>query len=131
MAPRVRYSIQYIQEQYDTNQNRDLLENLIRAWRGIQKLDVNNPDSYWMIAGFHGEPFRGPGQTNTAWWGGYCNHSNILFPTWHRAYLLRLEDALRRIPGCQDVTLPFWDELFDRETPLPATWIGLRRAESS
>lgn len=123
MAPRVRYSIQYIQEQYDTNQNRDLLENLIRAWRGIQKLDVNNPDSYWMIAGFHGEPFRGPGQTNTAWWGGYCNHSNILFPTWHRAYLLRLEDALRRIPGCQDVTLPFWDELFDRETPLPAIFL--------
>ena len=44
------------------------------------------------------------------YWGGYCNHGNVLFPTWHRAYLLRLEDALRSILGCADVTLPFWDE---------------------
>jgi tyrosinase len=36
----------------------------------------------------------------------------VLFPLWHRAYLLRLENALRSIPGCQDVTLPFWDECF-------------------
>lgn len=32
------------------------------------------------------------------------------FPTWHRAYLVRLEDALRSIEGCGEVTLPFWDE---------------------
>ncbi|KAL7620341.1 hypothetical protein AAE478_009335 [Parahypoxylon ruwenzoriense] len=52
-------------------------------------------------------------------WGGYCNHGNVLFPTWHRAYLMRVENALRSIPGCEDVTLPFWDELFDPETPVP------------
>jgi tyrosinase len=34
----------------------------------------------------------------------------VLFPTWHRVYLLRLEDALRSIRGCEDVTLPYWDE---------------------
>ena len=37
--------------------------------------------------------------------------------TWHRIYVLFLEDALRSIPGCQDVTLPFWDELLNLESP--------------
>lgn len=41
---------------------------------------------------------------------GYCNRGNVLFPTWHRAYLWRLENALRTVEGCEDVTLPFWDE---------------------
>ena len=27
--------------------------------------------------------------------------------------MLKLEDALRSIPGCQDATLPFWDETSD------------------
>lgn len=43
------------------------------------------------------------------WWGGYCYHGQILFPTWHRAYINRLESALRSIPGCENVTLPFLD----------------------
>jgi hypothetical protein len=34
----------------------------------------------------------------------------VLFPSWHRAYLYRLEKALQSIPGCADVMLPFWDE---------------------
>lgn len=28
---------------------------------------------------------------------------------WHRAYLMQFEDALRSVPGCEDVTLPYWD----------------------
>lgn len=116
----VRHSIQYIQQLYDSGEDRSLLEDLIRAWRGIQRLDPKDPDSYWMIAGFHGEPFRGPGATDQDWWGGYCNHANILFPTWHRAYLLRLENALQKIPGCGHVTLPFWDELLDPVQPIPS-----------
>ena len=54
-----------------------------------------------MIGGFHGEPFRGPGAQTPTWWGGYCQHGTVLFPTWHRAYLYRLENALRSIPGCE------------------------------
>lgn len=34
----------------------------------------------------------------------------MLFPTWHRAYLVRLEQALQSIPGCEDVMQPYWDE---------------------
>ena len=37
-------------------------------------------------------------------------HGNVLFPTWHRAYLYNLEKLLQSIPGCEDVMLPFWDE---------------------
>ena len=117
--PRVRHSLQEVQNKYDTGEDRSQLENLIRAFRGIQELDSKDPNSFFVLGGYHGEPFRGKGQTDPDWWGGYCNHGNVLFPTWHRAYLLRFEDALRSIPKCEDVTLPFWDETFARGTPTP------------
>src|SRR5262249_3068900 len=47
---------------------------------------------------------------NNTFWGGYCNHGNVLFPTWHRVYLVKLEEAMRSIKGCENVTLPYWDE---------------------
>ena len=86
---------------------------LIRAFDGIQKLKPTDPNSFFSIAGYHGEPFRGAGWGNSAWWGGFCNHGNVLFPTWHRAYLWRLEQALQSIPGCSSVSLPYWNELSD------------------
>lgn len=49
-----------------------------------------------MLAGFHG----GPPTT-------YCRHGAPGFFTWHRAYLLAFEDALRK-QRC-DVTLPYWN----------------------
>ena len=107
---RVRHSLQYIQHLYDSGEDRSKLENLIRAFRGIQALPPDDLKSFFYIAGLHGLPFRGPGETDPTWWGGYCWHNTILFPTWHRIYLLYIEDALRSITGCQDVTLPFWDE---------------------
>lgn len=106
---RIRRSLIELQHEYE-NGNRKPLEDLMKAWSGIQSLPPDNPNSFFKIGGYHGEPFRGAGWGNASWWGGYCNHGNVLFPTWHRAYLLRLEDALRSIPGCEEVTLPFWDE---------------------
>ena len=121
---RTRYSLREIEFKYLSGEDKSLLENLVRAFRGVQKLDPSNPNSFFTIAGYHGEPFRGKGKTDKEWWGGYCNHGNVLFPLWHRAYLLRLEDALRSVPGCQDVTLPFWDECFTSTgghgSPIPA-----------
>jgi len=118
---RVRYSIAYIQSLYDSGENRSMLENLIRAFRGIQALPPDNENSFFYLGSLHGMPFNKPGDdthTNDEhWWGGYCWHDTILFPTWHRIYLLKLEDALRSIPGCQDVTLPFWDELANVDDP--------------
>src|SRR5271156_5437898 len=59
--------------------DQDELDTLIRAFDGIQKLDPKDPDSFFCIAGYHGEPFRGAGWGNSSWWGGYCNHGNVLF----------------------------------------------------
>ncbi|KAE8213669.1 hypothetical protein CF327_g2854 [Tilletia walkeri] len=83
-------------------------DDLIRAFDAIQKLDPRDPNSFFTIAGYHGEPFRGAGYANPAWWGGYCNHGNVLFPTWHRGYCLLLEKALQRqVPS---TALHYWDE---------------------
>jgi tyrosinase len=112
-VPRLRQNIFSLQTKYDHGQDDEKkpMEKLLWAFHYIQKhIDSKNYDSYFKIAGYHGMPFRGAGWENPAWWGGYCNHGNVLFPTWHRAYLLRLENALRRVEGCADVALPYWDE---------------------
>lgn len=106
---RIRMSIEDLQYAYEHDDKKPL-EDLMRAWKGIKELPPDDPNSFFVIGGYHGEPFRGAGWGNASYWGGYCNHGNVLFPTWHRAYLLRLENALRSIPGCEAVTLPFWDE---------------------
>ena len=90
-----------------------------RPGKGLPPTDLN---SFFVIGGYHGEPFRGAGWGSSAYWGGYCNHGNVLFPTWHRAYLARLEDALRSVPGCSDVTLPFWDETSDDSAANGIPW---------
>lgn len=82
----------------------------MRAWKGIKELPPDDPHSFFILGGFHGEPFRGQGATDHKWWGGYCEHGTVLFPTWHRAYLHAVEQALQSIPGCAGVMLPFWDE---------------------
>lgn len=106
---KVRVSIIELQNAY-TNGNKKPLEDLMRAWKGIKELSPTDLNSFFMLGGFHGEPFRGAGWGNSAYWGGYCNHGNVLFPTWHRVYLYQLELALQSIPGCKDVMLPYWDE---------------------
>ncbi|KAJ1705137.1 tyrosinase [Aspergillus flavus] len=91
--------------------NEEELDKLIEAWRWIQDPARTGEDSFFYLAGLHGEPFRGAGYNNSHWWGGYCHHGNILFPTWHRAYLMAVEKALRK--ACPDVSLPYWDESDD------------------
>jgi tyrosinase len=106
---RIRRSILELQDDY-TKGHKKPLEDLMRAWKGIKDLPPDHPRSFFRLGGYHGEPFRGAGWGSASYWGGYCNHGNVLFPTWHRVYLLKLEEALRSIPGCEDVVLPYWDE---------------------
>jgi tyrosinase len=114
---RVRPSIQELQRRYDKG-DKGPLEDLIRAWQGIQALPPNDPNSFFVIGGYHGEPFQFRKEVDALsdtdryeYWGGWCNHGNVLFPTWHRAYVLRIEDALRTI--VPTVTMPYWDESSD------------------
>ena len=109
---RVRRSLQDLQDDYAKGTKKPL-EDLMRAWKGIKELPPDNPRSFFMLGGFHGEPFRGAGWGNAAYWGGWCQHGNILFPPWHRAYLVKLEEALQSIPECGDVMMPYWDETSD------------------
>jgi tyrosinase len=118
---RIRRSLYDIQMEYEKGDKKQL-EDLMRAWQGIKALPAQDPRSFFVLGGYHGEPFRGAGWGSSLWWGGYCNHGNILFPTWHRVYLLELENALRTIPGCQDVTLPFWDETSDESKTHGIPW---------
>ena len=101
-SPRIRKDI--------TTLSQDELILLLRAWKGIQEKDPSDDYSFFKVAGYHGMPFRGAGWGNSQWWGGYCHHGNILFPTWHRAYVYRIEEALRKIEGCENVTMPYWNE---------------------
>ncbi|MGS0743191.1 tyrosinase family protein, partial [Glaciimonas sp. GG7] len=106
---RVRQSIQILQDDYSKGHKKSL-EDLMRAWKGIKELPADNLRSFFVLGGYHGEPFRGAGWGSADYWGGYCNHGNVLFPTWHRMYLLKVEEALQSIPGCADVMMPYWDE---------------------
>jgi tyrosinase len=108
-ALRVRRSLQELQADYEAG-NKEPLEDLMRAWKAIKELPADDPRSFFTLGGYHGEPFRGAGWGSSAYWGGYCNHGNVLFPTWHRVYLVKLEEALQSVPGCADVMLPYWDE---------------------
>jgi tyrosinase len=117
---RIRKNIRDLEDDYYSGNNLKPLEDLIRAFYTIQQIPPNGSDadkSFFTIAGYHGEPFRGAGWGSPAWWGGYCHHGNVLFPVWHRMYLLQLERALRSVENCSDVTIPYWDEL-DEETSI-------------
>ncbi|MEL7251096.1 MAG: tyrosinase family protein [Bacteroidota bacterium] len=106
---RVRYSVRQL-EQMHKDGNTKPLDDLIRAWKGIKELPPEDLNSFFNLAGYHGEPFTGGGAYNAKYWGGYCNHGNVLFPTWHRVYVLKIEEALQSIEGCEDVMMPYWDE---------------------
>jgi len=75
------------------------LQTLIKAFEGILAKDIADPNSYFIQAGYHWLPAGNL----------FCQHHVPAYNPWHRAYLLSFENALRSIPGCEDVTLPYWD----------------------
>lgn len=85
------------------------VQQLATAFQGLMERDADpaNANSYFAIAGLHGVPKL------------FCQHHNDPFNPWHRVYLKMFEDQLRTIPGCEDVTLPYWDI----SKPMSA-WLG-------
>ena len=111
---KVRRSVRKLEKDYESG-NKKPLEDLIRAWKGIKELPPEDPNSFFRLGGYHGEPFQYRdevdklSQTDTyLYWGGYCNHGNVLFPTWHRVYVFKLEKALQTI--VPDVMMAYWDQ---------------------
>jgi tyrosinase len=86
------------------------IATLKTAFGGVMGRDPSQADSYYAIAGVHWFPAI---DQNSLF---HCLHHENRFLPWHRLHLKRMEDALRSVPGCADVTLPYWDVT----TPVPA-----------
>lgn len=84
----------------------DELHDLREAVAALYTLPSSSSDSFAVLASFHGGP-------PTA----YCRHGAPGFFTWHRAYLMAFENALRSV-RCH-VTVPFWDWSSGATTGLP------------
>jgi hypothetical protein len=116
----VRRSLTSMQKEFDQG-NHKPMDDLVRAWVGIQVLACLSTRctafidkfrctqalppasklSYFYFGSLHGLPFEeraGLGGLSAyeryQYWGGYCNHGNVLFPTWHRAYVLGIEKGV-------------------------------------
>ncbi|KAI9812447.1 MAG: hypothetical protein M1827_004678 [Pycnora praestabilis] len=107
----------------------------ILALQYIQTRNQSHTLSYYQIAGIHGRPFipwEGVDGPNT--YAGYCTHSSILFPPWHRPYLALFEQTLwnnaewiaQTYPYSQQATyiaaartlrIPYWDWVANPSMP--------------
>ncbi|KAF9044148.1 tyrosinase [Panaeolus papilionaceus] len=73
----------------------------IQALQAMSNSDQAQTESFFQIGGIHGLPYvpwagatgdRDPDTT----WGGYCIHGSTLFPTWHRPYMMLIEQILQK-----------------------------------
>ncbi|TFK38415.1 tyrosinase [Crucibulum laeve] len=75
----------------------------IQALQRMYDDSQDNTLSYFQVGGIHGLPFI-PWDNSTgsqpfnpnAQWGGYCTHGSTLFPTWHRPYVMLVEQILHK-----------------------------------
>ncbi|KAH7002086.1 hypothetical protein EDB80DRAFT_808962, partial [Ilyonectria destructans] len=102
----------------------------ILALSMIQYVSQDDPTSWYQIAGIHGVPFQswnGVEPVAGANQSGYCPHSSVLFPTWHRPYLALFEQEIHRTvniianmfpngterqayqQAATDFRIPYWD----------------------
>lgn len=86
-----------------TNQLHDLREALAILFT----LPSSSPHSWQYVSGLHGEPLP-----------RWCIHGSPGFLTWHRAYLLALEEALQCLNP--EVTIPYWNWSSGPTTGAPA-----------
>lgn len=64
----------------------------VLALQRFQDVSADDPLSYFQIAGIHGYPKRPwDGVSGTGKEVGFCMHTSVLFPLWHRPYLALYE----------------------------------------
>ncbi|KAK4105553.1 Di-copper centre-containing protein [Parathielavia hyrcaniae] len=98
------------QEIRQLEKDRDVWKLYLLGLSMLQFTDQESPTSYYGLAGIHGMPHVawsgvGPVQGNED--AGYCTHSSVLFPTWHRAYMALYEQVLH---GLVRTIASFWPE---------------------
>ncbi|KAG8819755.1 hypothetical protein FRC17_010343 [Serendipita sp. 399] len=114
--------------------DKELWDLYLLGLERFQAVNQDDPLSYFQIAGIHGRPYipyDDPGARNAnenakAPFGGYCTHSSILFPPWHRPYLALFEQVLAKhvtdianeyrgdvkakyVSAAQRFRIPYWD----------------------
>jgi tyrosinase len=108
-----------------------------KAVEALQKLPITNATSWWSLGAMHGfdkDIWRGlgfiksttalpPSNIQEILWR-QCQHQTWYFLPWHRGYLGAFEaiirDAVKKLGGPADWTLPYWDYSDDaaaRELP--------------
>ncbi len=85
----------------------DQLHDLREAYQALYDLPEADPESFATLGGLHGQPAP-----------SWCDHGAPGFLTWHRAYMLAFEKALRCVNSA--VTLAFWDWSSGPTTGVPA-----------
>ncbi|KAK0618206.1 hypothetical protein B0T17DRAFT_509756 [Bombardia bombarda] len=93
-------AVQLRQEIRQLQQDTDQWTLYILGLSLLQFTDQTSPTSWYGLTGIHGIPHKTwggvgptPGNENT----GYCTHSSVLFPTWHRPYLALYEQVLYQV----------------------------------
>ncbi|CBX98175.1 hypothetical protein IAQ61_010273 [Plenodomus lingam] len=101
--------------------------------------DMNDPLSFYQIAGIHGQPYKtwGGFPTPLKNQAGFCPHGNTMFVTWHRPYLALFEQAwyqcvlevVAEFPSDQQtrwrnaaatLRIPYWDFAIDAGEAVPS-----------
>ncbi|KAF3927946.1 Tyrosinase [Dactylellina cionopaga] len=83
----------------------DVFNLLILALQRMETADTSDPYSFYQIAGIHGgvstpwpnKEEQGDFEFNPNY--GYCPHGSTLFSSWHRPFILTLEQAVYTIAG--------------------------------
>lgn len=95
-----RLPIETLMSASEYKKQRDLF---LQAFAAVQEKKSDDPKSFFQVAGIHGLPYvpydHLPQDTLSDhykegakdWFGGYCHHGDILFPTWHRPYMILME----------------------------------------
>ncbi|KAF2152857.1 Di-copper centre-containing protein [Myriangium duriaei CBS 260.36] len=107
----------------------------ILAMQSFTQDDASLLTSYFQVAGIHGEPnIPWDGAVGNGGGSGYCTHSSVLFPTWHRPYMALFEQivwnktqtiaqqypaAVRNnyIAAANTLRVPYWDWSMTAEIP--------------
>ncbi|KAI1662837.1 tyrosinase [Daldinia decipiens] len=155
------YSITGIKEGWDSNgqvpirrdfdewsQSTDAKDKIqvilyLLALKRFQAVSPEKRDSYFQIAGIHGYPYTSWDEPSTTTdevgRKGYCVHANVLFPSWHRPYMLLYEQRLYEImvneiipehprykteylDAARTWRLPFWDWAKNPKVPEIVRW---------
>ncbi|KAL1950435.1 hypothetical protein VTO73DRAFT_5559 [Trametes versicolor] len=83
----------------DFIKNEKMFSLYIQALQVMMDTPQDDPESFFQIGAIHGLPYvpwDGVGEASQAEASGYCTHGSVLFPTWHRPYVVLYEQILQK-----------------------------------